>query len=120
MLEHALDQDAVLARQFTDAGRRLGFVDGLDLYVQRALGARHAAADAGAADAADDEGLGAVGQFAGALDLGDGADGRELPVDPRDHDEAPGHGFGGGGGLLGLVALEGDRDHHAAAARRPW
>ena len=106
-------EDAVLAREFADAGRRLGFVERLDLHVQRALGAGHAAADAGAADAADDERPGAVGQLAGALDLGDGADGRELSVEPGDEDEAPGHGFGGGGGPLGLVALEGDRDHHA-------
>ena len=102
------------ARQFTDAGRRLGFVDGLDLHVQRALGARHAAADAGAADAADDEGLGAVGQLAGALDLGDGADGREASRrSAGTMTSRPADGLGGGGGPLGLVALERDRDHHA-------
>ena len=105
--------DAVLTGELTDPLGRRGLVELLDLDVQRTSGTGDPAADPGAADAAHHQRLGAVGQLPGTFDLGDRADGRELAVDPGHHHETSADGLGRGGGPLGLVALEGDRDDHS-------
>ena len=55
VLEHRLDDGAVLARELAGRARKARLVELLDLDVQRALGAGDAAADPGPADAAHDE-----------------------------------------------------------------
>ena len=113
VLEDRLDDGAVLAwRARGRASVGAGSSTGSTCTCSAPSAPIAAGADAGAADAADHEREGAVGQLAGVLDLGDRADRRVTAVDPgHEHEPAPGL-LGGGAGPLGLVGLERDRDDH--------
>ena len=112
MLEDGLDDGAVLVGEGAGRFGREPVGELLDLDVERTVLSGDAGADAGPCDAADDEGPGAVGQLAGALDLGDSAD-RRIPAVEPGHEHHPAvDRFGCGRGPLGFVALQRQRHHH--------
>jgi hypothetical protein len=64
-------------------------------------------------EAAHHDGLEAVRQLAGVLDLGDGAHTGVAVVEARDQQDPAVRGCGGGDGGLGLVTLQGHGHDHA-------
>jgi hypothetical protein len=74
VLQDRLDHRSVFTRELARARRWHGLVDRVDVHVERAVGTDLAGADASAADAANHQRAGSVGEIAGALDRGDGAD----------------------------------------------
>ena len=79
---------------------------------QAGAGADHAGAEPGPARGADHEGLGAAGQHAGRLDVGEGADPGEAVADPGHEQELAAGVLGGGRGGPGLLGLGRDRHDH--------
>ena len=112
-LEDVLDHGAVLAGQLHGplAGRRV--VDRLDLDPGGGAGAGHAGADAGPVQAAHHHRELAVGQLAGVLDLGHGADPGVAAVDLGDQQQVAAGVAGGAGRRPRLWRLQGGGHDHA-------
>ena len=87
--------------------------DGLGRDPQPGSGADHAGPEAGPTRGPDDQGLGAAGQRAGRLDLGEGADPGEAVADLGHEQQLAAGVVGGAGGGLGLLRLGGDGHDHA-------
>ena len=106
----------VLAGQFQGPGARVVVPAGLDLDAQSGAVGGHARTDDAAGDPSHDDDRAAVGQSSRVLDLGDGADPGERPVDPRDDEQHARCGplacSCGLEGLVGFAALHGQGDAH--------
>src|SRR5829696_5931534 len=112
-LEDVLDHGPVLAGKLHGplGGRRV--VDRLDLDPGGGPGAGHAGPDAGPVQAAPDHRQLPVGQLAGVLDLGDGADGGVAAVDLGDEQQVAAGVTGGAGRRTRLGRLQGGGDDHS-------
>ena len=114
-VQQVLEDRAVFPGQALGGRRQrvqLGVWRRLDGHPQRAFAFDRGAVEHAAVLAAEDGRLAAVGQSAGFLDVGDGAEAGEVAVDARhEHDQAIGLAGGEDGGA-GTFGVDGDRDRH--------
>ncbi len=110
MLHDLADDGAELGGELGSPGRRDLVLDRVGLDPQHVTGAGPAGTDAGTADARDENGGHIVALD--LLDLGDGAHGCEVALDPGDEEETPARRLRGGDGATRLGAFDGNRDDH--------